>query len=339
MPLSYYPTLQPTKELEGKIFLSSLKKLGFDRKERSSFRHSIHSQPFIFGHVSGTGNGSPQRGVLVMGNSTFEDKPKVMFKTHWTLSQNCSNITLESKTVPYPKPIVNLIPGLTDYLSTTFPDVPISPATYALAVANWYRPGDNHTISGHTDAQPWYASPPVFASVTTFPDCEPDDYRATYRFQVYDPGHGKYIDLYLGHQSVCVMRADIMHRVLPPLSSVPNHKARVNMTFRNLVSPYTDPLGYTLAMANHYRYYGVPSRVLIPSDVDKPKELIRRYRKLNPDLQVCRLSKTRLERNEKKKKQRAKVLQLYEELDQPLNKEMMGKSNVVLESLLVSINI
>jgi hypothetical protein len=274
-----------------------------------------------------------------MGNSTLEDDPVVMSKTHWTLSQNCSNITLESQTVPYPKPIANLIPGLTQYLSETFPDAPISPATYALAVANWYRPGDNHTISGHTDAQPWYASPPVFASLTTFPDGEPEDWRATYRFQVYDPGHGKYIDLYLSHQSVCVMRADIMHRVLPPIHSVPNHKARVNMTFRNLVSPHSDPLGYTLAMANHYRYYGVPLRILIPKDVDKPKELIRRYHKLNPDLGVYRVSKTRHERNEKKKKQRTKVLQLYKDLEQPLNKKMMSKSNVVLESLTASINI
>jgi len=178
----------------------------------------------------------------------------------------------------------------------------------------------------------------VFASLTTFPDGEPDDWRATYRFQVYDPGHGKYIDLYLGHQSVCVMRADIMHRVLPPLHSVSNHKTRVNMTFRNLVSPYTDPLGYTLAMANHYRYYGVPLQILIPRDVDKPKKLIRRYRRLNPNLKVRRLNKTRLERNEKKKRRRREVLQLYERLDQPVNKEMLRKSNVVLESLSATIN-
>jgi len=330
---SYFPNLQPTSELEGKIFLTTLRSLGFDKNQRSSYRKSLHSLPFIFGHVSGKGDGSPQRGVYVMGNSTFDKTPMVTRKTNWTLSQNCSNITLVSKTVPYPKPIAALVPRLTRHLHKTFPDAPISPGTYALAVANWYIPGDNHTISGHTDAQPWYASPPVFASVTTFPEGEPDDWRSTSRFQVYDPGHGKYIDLYLGHQSVCTMRADVMHRVLPPLRSSSKHKPRVNVTFRNLVSPYADPLGYALAMANHYRYYGLPLSVLVPHDVDKPRDLIKRYRKLNPDLEVHRLNTTRVQRNEKKKELRGKIYELYKCIEQPLDINMMGKSNVVLETM------
>lgn len=336
---SYFPNLQPTDQLKDQIFLTSLKKLGLSKKIRSSYKKSLHSQPFIFGHVSGTGEGSPKRGVLVMGNSTFEENPIVMEKTNWTASQNNSNITLVSKTVPYPKQVSAIIPKITDYSHESFPDAPISPATYALAVGNLYRVGDKHTISGHTDAQPWYASPPVFASITTFPKGEPEDWRATYRFQVYDPGHSKYIDLYLADESVCVMRADIMHRVLPPLGTVSNHKPRVNITLRNLVSPYTDPLGYTLAMANHYRYYGLPLRMLIPKDVSKPETLIERYQELNPDIEIIQLKKTRNERNEKKKKLRLKMVDLYEELGEDLNIKMMGKSNVVLESLVEALNI
>ena len=85
---------------------------------------------------------------MVMGNSTLEPNPKVITETNWTLSQNCSNITLVSQTIPYPEPISALIPKLTQYLRKTFPDVPISPATYALAVANWYRVEDRQSNVG-----------------------------------------------------------------------------------------------------------------------------------------------------------------------------------------------
>ena len=334
---SYFPNLQPTKKLRESIFLTTLGELGLSKLQISSYKKSLHSQPFIFGHVSGTGGGSPQRGVLVMGNTTFEEVPIEIEETNWTLSQNTSNITLVSKTVPYPEGVIPLISNLTQHLKETFPDAPISPATYALAVSNYYKPGYDHTISGHTDDQPWYATPPVFASVTTFPEGEPRDWRATYRFQVYDPGHGKYIDLYLGDDSVCTMRADVMHRVLPPLSSVPNHKPRINSTFRNLVSPYTDPLGYTLAMANHYRYYGLPMTVIIPKDVKIPKELIKRYRKLNSDLEVHVSENTKSERSTMKKQLRNELVEMYQKLGEPINTKMMGKSNVVLESMVMAL--
>ena len=119
----------------------------------------------------------------------------------------------------------------------------------------------------------------------------------------------------------------------PPLKSSSNHKPRVNITFRDLVSPYTDPLGYTLAMANHYRYYGFPLKIRIPKDVAKPKELIRRYLQLNPDLKIRSAHQTRIQRNERKRELRYELCLHYEELKQPLDKKMMGKSNVVLESL------
>lgn len=334
---SHFPKLQPTEHLQGKIFLTTLTQLGISKKDRESYKQTLHSQPFIFGHVSGRGDGSPQRGVLVMGDSTFEESPKVIHKTYWTLSQNHSNISLESATTPYPNSVSKIVPEITKYMKESFPDAPISPATYALAVGNWYEVGGDHTISGHTDDQPWYASPPVFASITTFPKGVPDDWRETYRFQVFDPGHSKYIDLYLADESVCMMRADIMHRVLPPLKSVYTHKPRVNITFRNLVSPYTDPLGYTLAMANHYRYYGVPLRVLIPKDVKEPEILIERYRKINNNLKVNKLNLTREQRNKKKKELRAETVKLYKNIGEKLDKNMISKSNVVLESLEMSL--
>ena len=336
--VSFYPKDQPSDWLKSRVFLSSLSELGLDHEKIEAYKTEIHNSEFVYGHVGGSGTSSPQRGVIVLGNQAGDIK---IDKTYWTSSQNSSNVTLESSTVPYPKDIKSLVDPLISYMQQTFPDAPVSPSTYALAVANRYDVDCKHTICGHTDSQPWYASPPVFASVTTFPEGQPHDYRATYRFQVKDEGYepAKYIDLFLGNESVCMMRADIMHRVLPPLQRVKNHVPRVNITFRNLVSAKNDPLGFVLAMSNHYRYYGRPIRMICPSDVVVNEDLAKRYQTLNPLFEVVDSGQSSQERILAKKKLRDQLKVEYDSKNLELNMTMMSKSNVVKEALEMAVTL
>ena len=306
----FWPKDQPSDWLLARCHLSFI--------DNPKYHHAVTALPFIYDHVGGSGKTTPPRGVCTVGGN---DKVR---RTWWTASQNRSDVTLESKTLAYPQAIATVIPELIDQLRQHFPDAPISDDTFSLAVANHYQVGTQNKIAPHTDDQPWYASPPVFASITTFPEGEPDDYRGTFRFQVWDEGLDppQFIDLYLRHSSVCIMRADIIHRVLPPLSKFLPHRPRHNLTFRNIVSSKSDPLGYILAMSNHYRYYGLPNKLLIPEDAVRPEDLIQRYQNLNPDLKIM------LTPPEDKKRLRQEVMALYSERGLQLNLEMLAKSNV-----------
>ena len=316
-----WPKRQPSKWLLDRIHLSDLE--GFDVE---SYHEEVVNLPYINNHVGGSGKSSPPRGVCVIGG-----KDKIE-KTWWTASQNTNNITLESETVFYPEKIKPLIPILIEKLKEKFPNAPISEATFALAVANKYNVGTKNKIAPHTDDQPWYASPPVFASVTTFPNGEPEDYRATFRFQVLDEGFDipTYVDLFLHHSSICLMRADVTHRVLPPLLKFKNHKVRCNLTFRNLVSQESDPLGFVMAMSNHYRYYGNPSRMIIPNNVKTPELLVQRYKTINPEFKIVRKEVSKTAKNE----MRIKVAESYSKRGLILNSKMMLKSNVTLDCLI-----
>jgi hypothetical protein len=306
----FWPNEQPSNWLVSKINLSFI--------ESPEYHKSVVSLPFIYEHVGGSGKSTPPRGVCTVGGGEKVER------TWWTASQNHSDITLESETLFYPAAISSVIPTLIDRLRVNFPEAPISEDTFILAVANHYQVETKNKISPHTDDQPWYASPPFFASITTFPDGEPEDYRSTFRFQVLDEGFNpaKFIDLYLPHSSVCIMRADITHRVLPPLSSFPNHKTRYNLTFRNIVSSLLDPLGFIMAMSNHYRYYGKPMRMLIQEETKEPEDLIERYRKLNPLLEIVIVPL------ENKKNLRKLLVDSYHNRGLTINMEILSKSNV-----------
>lgn len=300
--------------------------------------------PFIHEHVGGLGTNTPRRGVCVMGNRTRPElklgsKELVVSETSWTASQNCSNCTLVSHTKPMPAAFDKLVPYLVEATEVSFPEAPISEATYTLFVANEYHPESKHTICGHTDDQPWYASPPVFVSLTFFPDGRPEHLDATFRFQIRDDSCDppKWKDVFLDDSSICVMRADVMHRVLPPKKKYVDAgtaKRRINLTYRNLVSPSVDPLGFQLAMANHYRYYGVPKCIKIPCDVNPPEDLIARYKNLNKDFIVMQLKDTSSVRRELHRLKKEELSSTYVD---PFPKKMASKSNVVLETTLAAL--
>jgi hypothetical protein len=319
----YWPDKQPSDWLLNRVYISQM--TSFKEIDVDSYHNAVIELPFIYNHVGGSGKSSPPRGVCVVGG-----KEKVS-KTWWTASQNNNNITLESETRSYPQEIKQIVPVLISQLGKFFPDAPISEDTFSLAVANHYQIGTRNKIAPHTDDQPWYASPPVFASITTFPEGEPKDYRSTFRFQVLDEGYETptYINLFLKHSTICLMRADVTHRVLPPLKKFANHKIRYNLTFRNLVSSKSDPLGYIMAMSNHYRYYGKPVRLIIPLKVESPNLLFERYKSLNSDMTV---TKTKIAKDQKKKA-RSSVIKYYARNSLVLNLKMLNKSNVTLKCL------
>lgn len=314
----YWPNKQPSQWLLERVFLSSM---------QADISQEVFDLNYIYGHVGGRPGSSPPRGVTVIGNCNGDVE-----KTWWTASQNQSNVTLESKTVPYPPLIQKCLPFLKEELKSHFPEAPISDQTYALAVANHYC-SPLHRISPHTDAQPWYADPPVFASVTVFKQ-QPRDWRSTHRFQVFDESSKTWIDLFLPHLSVCTMRADIKHRVLPPLKKFSPHVERWNLTFRNLVPKHLDPLGFILAMSNHYRYYGIPKTIYYSTGQELNNDLLQMYRKINPDITICQRD---LDLLSTKKLLREQVSELYRERGLSLNHRMMGKSNVVVECLMYTL--
>ena len=315
------------------IFICSLEQIGIDTDTVNDLRDEMNYLPFIYNHVGGLGTNTPRRGVCVVGNQTLRKKDQesiIVDTTSWTSSQNKSNCILVSKTAKMPDNMNLIIPNLIAITEDIFPNVPISTSTYALLVANEYLPGHKHTISPHTDDQPWYADPPVFASVTFFPDGRPSHPNATYRFQILDESDNTWKNVFLDDATVCIMRADVTHRVLPPLVKYKNQtKRRLNATYRNLSDPNKDPLGFQMAMANHYRYYGIPLEIRIPSDVQPPLELIKRYQNLNPNIKINILPQTKGQRRENHKKLK---IELEKQYKYKFPSKMASKTNVVLET-------
>jgi hypothetical protein len=293
----------------------------------------VRNLPFIHGHVGGHGTNSPKRGVCVLGNEL--DDGRIVDETYWTLTQNKSCCTLVTRTKPMPPNLYGLIPYLKEIASTNFPTSPLSSSSFALFVANEYLPNEGHTICAHTDDQPWYTDPPIFASVTFFPDGEPVHPDSAYRFQVLDEGDDTWKDMYLPHNSICMMRADIFHRVKPPLKKGVIQKRRINLTYRNLVDIDTDPLGNLLAFSNHYRYYGIPCKVIIPKEYRSKtlQTVVDRLLKINDKIIVETDTRLANDRNKTKAIFRKRIKQYYIDNSLSLNEKMMGKTNVVLEIL------
>ncbi len=282
--------------------------------------------PFVYDHVGGLGTNSPRRGVCVQSmGGPYETG-------YWTLTQNKSQCTLATRRAQMAGALADVIPYLCNISSAHFPSAPLSTASFSLFVANEYLPGEKHSICDHTDAQDWYPSPPIFASITFFPDGPPEDPNQTFRFQVFDEGDDLWKDMYLPDRSVCMMRADIRHRVLPPLSKYTAMSARrINLTYRNLICPIEDPLGYLIGFSNHYRYYGIPSHVIVPKgfDVAAISDVVDRLTMLNDDFEVITDSRTGADRVAEKKKLRTIIRDRYN-LSNP---SMLSKSNIVLELL------
>ncbi len=291
----------------------------------------ISKLDFVYQHVGGKGTNSPNRGVCVRSivRKGFET-------AHWTLTQNKSQCSLSTHVEHMSEELRTVIPLLREISEDKFPECPLNTASFSLFVANEYLPGRNHTICEHKDDQAWYPSPPIFASLTVFPDGSPENPDHTSRFQVYDEGDNKWKDLYLPHCSICMMRADILHRVKPPLHCDPDSvKRRINLTYRNLQCPNTDPFGYFVGISNHHRYYGVPSVITIPKGFPKVdiSDVLAGLRRINPDIRVREDYRTVTKRNKRKSELRLLLAEDYNQRQRKVNSGMLTKSNIVLELL------
>lgn len=332
-----------TKFLREGIFVTDI-----SEAHRDPVADAVCNLPYLYDHVGGHGTNSPRRGVCVVGDRLLEEGANPVSTTAWTACQNASNVTLLSATAPLPEALREFVPECVGLTRAQFPDVPITSASYALGVANEYLADAKHTICAHSDAQSWYSNPPVFASLTFWPDGAPHHPDAGYRFQVLDedPSHDKprWVDVDLWDRSVCVMRADIYHRVLPPLQKFKPElrRRRINVTLRNLCSPATDPLGWRLALANHCRHYSIPQTLIFPSDVDQSKhhDLVERYKSLaarcGTTLEIVTDARTAAERRELHRRAKQRLTALYEQhnMDSANLKQMISKSNVVYETTL-----
>jgi len=321
--------------LSNNIYIKKLNEMkNIDNNFMKNLKDELDNLDFIRNHVGGHGTNSPQRGVCVMGNCDL-DRSNIVKETYWTLTQKKNNVTLCSRTQEMPKYLFMLAKILLKSLKNKFPDTPLSLSSFSLFVGNEYIPGKYDRICEHTDDQPWYASPPVFASLTYFPDGEPDNINSTFRFQIRDKTDNKIKDLYLPDMSICLMRADIMHRVLPPLKKYKNHKRRINLTFRNIVSRKINPLGYRLAFANHYRYYGIPIKILCPENVSIDNKIINKYKEINKEIKIIEVDNCEIRRMSKKRN-----LEILEsKYPTKFPRIMSKKSNVVLEEIIETLEL
>lgn len=323
---------KPSKTLLSRVFLIMLPKYLCDQ----AFEEA-KTLPFLYNHVAGDPRYSPRRGVCVQNNTK-----KFFTRGSWTLTKNKSNCTIQMETVIMKHGLKNLVPFITTMAEKCFPDsFHRKESNFGLFVANKYNKGQDQVINPHTDDEEWYPSPAIFGSITFFPENSPKNPANTFRFQVKDPESGQWIDMYLPHGSVCLMCANLEHRVSKPLGNIDKSVSRINLTFRNLLNPHTDPLGYLVGISNHYRYYGIPSQAIIPKDVyqaqtENIEDILDKYRDLNPMMTVT-LGQDNELRKRRKKQVRDEIIKIYDTNNLELNVNI-SKANIVLELLQDGLN-
>lgn len=235
---------------------------------------------------------SPRRQVRTFGDGGYSH-------THWTASIKSSSCTLRSKTTPLPDSFKQLIPHLTRLFKQQYPSSKITPATFSLAVCNYYTTPDSY-IAAHTDDNIWYPREcdegPVFASITFYPEGEPD---FLHRFQIKQK---TWEPLNLRDGDILVMPSSIPHRVQPYFKKhYKFFKPRINITFRSMYEKEVNPLLHAMCVSNHTRYYGLPSTLIVRDDTSKEtkEELIKIYTsfcsRYNSTLQIIEKKNNRKE--------------------------------------------
>jgi hypothetical protein len=258
----------------------------FPAETLSQFHKWLSSCEWYHGAPGGFVTNYPNRGVNAFGdgagvNESGELSSVGWDKTFWTAKMNQSNVTLETPTEPLPQEIRNLIPRLRELFLEIYPDATITNHTFTIAVCNYYT-DPTMNICAHSDANAWYpvesCDGPVFASFTFYPEGEPTSDNAFARFQIKQDD--KWIPIKLPHNSVMIMPSNIEHRVLAHTKrQQPHFKPRINITLRSTYTMDKNPLMNAMATANHARYYKIPNRIHIPSDLDKDitNEIVRIY--------------------------------------------------------------
>ena len=228
---------------------------------------------------------TPNRQVATYGDgSEISDTGEIVSpgwdKTYWTSKISQSNTTLETPTNTLPLELRSIIGRIRQLFLRQFENANATLNTFTLAVCNYYTDPDM-TICAHTDDNVWYPNDTefgnVFASFTFYPHGEPEKDDCYGRFQI--KVDGKWTDLKLAHNTVTIMPSNIEHRVMAYTKKMkPFFKPRINITLRSTFSRRINPLMNVMAVANHNRYYNVPTSLYLPTDIiDSEKKLIIEY--------------------------------------------------------------
>jgi hypothetical protein len=224
---------------------------------------------------------SPKRRVTAFGDGSAIHEDGTLGEggldtTYWTAKMSMAHATLHTRPEAMPVELRALVPSLREEFRRCYPDAMITDHTYSIAVCNYYTDPDMY-IAAHTDCNTWYPSEsgvgPVFASITLYPDGEPESDRDFARFSIRPEGQA-WQPVKLCHGTVLTMPSGTLHRVQPCLASRRHaFRPRINITFRSTYTPDVDPLMHRMAVSNHTRYYRVPHCITTASDVDV--EMIR----------------------------------------------------------------
>lgn len=247
----------------------------FSEEEVTNFSQFMKLSTWYSNIPGGFLTNSPKRQVNAYGDgSEITDSGDIgangWQQTYWTAKISQNNVSLQTPTEAMPEALSKLVPGLRRLFSKTFPDAVITPNTFSIAVCNNYSDPDMN-IAGHTDDNPWYPREsgvgPVFASITLYPEGEPEVYA---RFGVKQDGKWKQVDL--PHESILIMPSSIEHRVQPYLKSKRDKfKPRINLTFRSIYPFNRNPIMHNMAVANHTRYYKMPLCIIFPEGLEEEK--------------------------------------------------------------------
>jgi len=154
--------------------------------------------------------------------------------------------------------------------------VKITNNTLNIAVCNYYTEPEMN-IAAHTDDNVWYPREfddrPAFASITLYPNKKNKKFA---KFQIYEDKKWKQVDL--EDKTIMIMPSDILHRVNP--SNEKDFSPRINITFRSTYEMGANPVLNAMAVANHCRYYKIPSALYTPPTVNID-EILKVYNEFN----------------------------------------------------------
>ena len=226
-----------------------------------------------YGIPGGFVTNCPKRKVNAYGNGcAINEKGDLVGyswpQTFWTAKMSQANIVLETPTQPLPTPLSKLVPTLRELFIKVYPDAQISEHTFSIAVCNNYTEPDMY-IAAHTDDNQWYPTEceagPIFASLTLYPDGQPQELSDYARFQIKRDTTSNWETLFLEHGSVLIMPSGTLHRVQPATrKGRVGFRPRINITFRSTYPLSQNPLMNAMAVANHTRYYRIPKAIHYP---------------------------------------------------------------------------
>ena len=247
-----------------------------DAERLSDFYRYIATSTWNYGVPGGFVTNCPQRQVNAYGNgsgidNTGELKGHSWPSTFWTAKMSQANLALETPTEAVPPPLAKLVPTFRQLFLKVYPEAIVTDHTFNIAVCNNYTEPDMY-IAAHTDDNEWYptecSAGPVFASLTLYPDGEPEGPQDYARYQIRRETSKPWETLQLQHGSLLIMPSGTMHRVQPATRrGRARFRRRINITFRSTYPMEVNPLLNAMAVANHTRYYRIPKAIHHPESI------------------------------------------------------------------------